>query len=140
MVNSDDNREYIKDKTKIDIAYIKNDEPILNSTSFYFDDDFKSLGNNLIAYGPLRLNTQASSTENQESKNSENMYNLFHKDGFLKNINYLLKMSQLRRDNQNEFNNLKNAIVRIQIVELRTLNWTTMARYGISSLIMTKKN
>lgn len=111
LTNYDENREYIKDKSKIDIRYKKGKDIIINSSTFSTTEDFKSLNKNFIGYGPSRLNSQASSSENQESRNSSNIYNLFNRDGLLKNINYLLKMSRLR-DNY-EYDNLRNAIIEV---------------------------
>lgn len=111
LTNYDENREYIKEKTKIDIRYKRRKDIIINSSAFSTSKEFKSLNKNFISYGPIRLNSQASSSENQESRNSSNIYNLFNRDGLLKNINYLFKISRLR--SEYEFNNLRNAIIKV---------------------------
>ncbi len=111
LTNYDENREYLKENTKIDIRYKKGTDIIVNSSAFSTSKEFKSLNKNFIGYGPIRLNSQASSSENQESRNSSNIYNLFNKDGLLKNINYLLKISRLK--NNYDYGNLCNAIIKV---------------------------
>ncbi|GEM_PF-516083 len=123
LTNYEENREYIKERSKIAVGYKKSNIVILNSSVFSFNEEFKSLNKNFIGYGPIRLNSQASSSENQESKNSSNIYNLFQKDGLLKNINYLFKISRLK--NNFEFENLKKAVIKIldnRIIDIKITN------------------
>ena len=98
-----------------------NGKYIQNSVTSSYNEDFKDINSKFIAYGPLRLVVQATSSENQESQNSSNIYNLFHRDGLLKNVNYLLKNSYLKKD-KSEFDNLRNAIIRVLDNRIRDIS------------------
>jgi AAA15 family ATPase/GTPase len=62
----------------------------------------------LAAYGPGRLNLQGLNNENVEGNNNSLSYNLFKSDGFLFNINVVLKDSSLKKDGR--FKLIKKAI------------------------------
>jgi len=112
LTNYLENSGYLHPGNKIIIGFNKNGEYFQNNILEIYNEDFNSLNNNFIAYGPLRLTTQATSSENQESRNSTSIYNLFNKDGLLKNFDYLIKNSFHKKD-KGEFSNLKNVIIEI---------------------------
>ncbi len=112
LTSYDENKRYLRPGSKLTIGYLSNGRYQQNSVTTNYTEDFESLNSNFVAYGPLRLVVQASSSENQESQNSSNIYNIFNRDGLLKNVNYLIKNSSLKRD-KTEYDNLRNAIVKI---------------------------
>jgi len=112
LTNYTENSGYFTEGNKIIIGFNNNGKYFQNNVIENYNEDFFSLNKNFIAYGPLRLTTQATSSENQESRNSTSIYNLFNKDGLLKNFDYLIKNSSYKK-NKKEFLNLKKAIIEI---------------------------
>lgn len=55
---------------------------------------------NLIGYGANRLLLQSTQSSNSDAQNSTNLYNLFHSDGNLKNIEYELKRRKFAQNKQ----------------------------------------
>jgi predicted ATP-binding protein involved in virulence len=112
LTSYEENKKYLGSGSKITIGYSDKGKYIQNSVTSNYNEDFKDLNSNFIAYGPLRLVVQASSSENQENQNSSNIYNIFNRDGLLKNVNYLLKNSSLKKD-KSEYDNLRKAIIKV---------------------------
>lgn len=112
LTSYEENKKYLGSGSKITIGYSDKGKYIQNSVTSNYNEDFKDLNSNFIAYGPLRLVVQASSSENQENQNSSNIYNIFNRDGLLKNVNYLLKNGSLKKD-KTEYDNLRNAIIKV---------------------------
>lgn len=112
LTSYEENKKYLGSGSKITIGYSDKGKYIQNSVTSNYNEDFKDLNSSFIAYGPLRLVVQASSSENQENQNSSNIYNIFNRDGLLKNVNYLLKNSSLKKD-KTEYDNLRNAIIKV---------------------------
>ena len=121
LTSYDENKRYLPSGSRIKIGYSIKGKYIQNSVTSSYNEDFKDLNSKFIAYGPLRLVVQASSSENQESQNSSNIYNLFHRDGLLRNVNYLVKNSYLKKD-KSEFDNLRNAIIRVLDNRIRDIS------------------
>ena len=111
LSNFDSNREYITDKVKLDMSYRKNGELFSLSTAFTFTDGTGTLNKQLLAYGPIRLIAQASSTESQEARNSSPIYNLFNRDGVMKNVSSVIKDSSFKKNK--ELDNIKTAIINV---------------------------
>lgn len=112
LTNYPENINYFNSETEISIGYNFYDTLKLNHSGLNFKSEEEYLNGKLIAYGPIRLNAQSISSENQESKNSSNVYNLFNRDGLLKNINYLILKSYFKT-NKTEFQSIKKAILEI---------------------------
>jgi len=112
LTSYEENKKYLGSGSKITIGYSDKGKYIQNSVTSNYNEDFKDLNSNFIAYGPLRLVVQASSSENQENQNSSNIYNIFNRDGLLKNVNYLLKNSSFKKD-KSEYDNLRKAIIKV---------------------------
>lgn len=112
LTSYEENKKYLGNGSKITIGYSDKGKYIQNSVTSNYNEDFKDLNSNFIAYGPLRLVVQASSSENQENQNSSNIYNIFNRDGLMKNVNYLIKNSSLKKD-KSEYDNLRKAIIKV---------------------------
>jgi len=121
LTKHEENYRYLDKVSDITIGYYKNGKFERNKVTDRYNEDFKEINNNFIGYGPLRLVTQASSSQNQESFNSLNTYNLFNKDGLLKNVDYLLQKSWIKKS-KNEYENLKSALIKILNTRLIDIN------------------
>lgn len=100
----DDNTNLLDDKnSSIQVEYKSLEESLINNIR----DNKKPL-KHLAAYGPGRLNLQGLTNENVEGDNNSLSYNLFKTNGFLFNINVVLKDSSLKKDGR--FKLIKRAI------------------------------
>jgi predicted ATPase len=100
----DGNINLLDDKrSSIQIEYKSLENNVINSLR-----DTKNPLIHLAAYGPGRLNLQGLNNENVEGNNNSLSYNLFKSDGFLFNINVVLKDSSLKKDSR--FKLIKKAI------------------------------
>lgn len=101
---------YDDPKTRFQLELIHHNEKAVlisskNSPSNKINYDFNKYN---IGYGPARLNVQAISSENQETKSKNNVAGLFDNSILLKNINYELFASNFTEEKL--FNHLKTII------------------------------
>lgn len=89
--------------SSIQVEYKNLEKSVINSIK-----DNKNPLLYLAAYGPGRLNLQGPKSENAEDRNNSISNNLFNTEGFLFNINVVLKDSSLKKDGR--FKLIKRAI------------------------------
>ena len=89
--------------SSIQVEYKSLEKSVINSIK-----DNKNPLLHLAAYGPGRLNLQGPKSENAEDRNNSISNNLFNTEGFLFNINVVLKDSSLKKDGR--FKLIKRAI------------------------------
>lgn len=106
LTNYEENIKHLTKGCELTIGFCQNGKHFRNNVVEKYNEDFTNINHHFIGYGPIRLITQASNSQNQESLNSSNIYNLFNKDGLLKNVDYLLLMSYIK-ESKVEFENLK---------------------------------
>jgi predicted ATP-binding protein involved in virulence len=90
--NDPELEKYLEEKSRISIELISHNEkafPVRTKGALKSDESY-DYGQNVIGYGPARLNVQSKSSENMESRSRNNVLSLFENDTLLKNINYEL--------------------------------------------------
>jgi predicted ATPase len=97
---------FIETKTKIAVSIGEQPIVIRSKGSSTAENDF--ISRKIIGYGPSRLNIQAQTSENAETKSLYNTLSLFDNSMLLKNINYELFVSN--KTNKTVFQDLINII------------------------------
>ncbi|SEO20157.1 AAA domain-containing protein [Flavobacterium sp. CF108] len=94
-LSNDPNLEkYLDSKSRISLEInFKNEKAFLVRTKGV-EPELAYLQDYVVGYGPSRLNVQSISSENMESRGSNNVGSLFESDTLLKNINYELFASK----------------------------------------------
>ncbi len=90
--NDPELEKYLEDKSRISLELTSHNEkafPVRTKGALKSIESY-DFGQDVIGYGPVRLNVQSKSSENMESRSRNNVLSLFENDTLLKNINYEL--------------------------------------------------
>lgn len=115
-----ENENYLERETKISVRYSFRGEYLYRTVFPGSSDTKNSLNDKFIAYGPMRLITQSSSSDLEYNLESSNINSLFNRLGLLKNVTlHLLKSAN--KKNPREFDNLKNALIKVLDGKIRDI-------------------